>query len=64
MGCYAFLLRVLTALWPVRPMVHVFGHLHVDRGVELVKWDAAQKAYEEVLTGRAGGGWRAWFGAR
>jgi len=44
----------LTALWRVRPKVHVFGHMHVGRGVELVRWDAAQKAYEEVCAGRAG----------
>ena len=48
-GCYA----LLTALWRVRPKLHVFGHIHVGRGVELVRWDAAQKAYEEVLAGRA-----------
>ena len=46
----------MTTLWRVRPKVHIFGHIHVGRGVELVKWDAEQKAYEEVLTGRAG--WR------
>jgi len=46
-GCYA----LLTALWCVRPKVHVFGHIHVGRGVELVRWDAVQKAYEEVCAG-------------
>lgn len=49
-GFYA----LLTALWRIRPKVHVFGHIHVGRGVELVRWDAAQKAYEEILAGRAG----------
>ena len=49
-GCYA----LLTALWRVRPKLHVFGHIHVGRGVELVKWDAMQKAYEEVCARRAG----------
>ena len=51
-GCYA----LLTALWRVRPKVHVFGHIHIGRGVELVRWDASQKAYEEVLARRVG--WR------
>ena len=51
-GCYA----LLTALWRVRPKVHVFGHIHIGRGVELARWDASQKAYEEVLARRLG--WR------
>ena len=37
---------MLTALWRVRPKVHVFGHIHIGRGVELVRWDAPQKVYE------------------
>jgi hypothetical protein len=49
-GCYA----LLTALWRIRPKVHVFGHVHVGRGVELVRWDAMQKAYEEVCARRVG----------
>ncbi|KAG7089404.1 hypothetical protein E1B28_011092 [Marasmius oreades] len=49
-GCYA----LLTALWRVRPRLHVFGHIHAGRGVEFVKWDNAQKAYEDVCAGRAG----------
>ena len=49
-GCYA----LLTALWHVRPKVHVFGHIHVGRGVELVRWDAMQKVYEEVCARRVG----------
>ena len=49
-GCYA----LLTALWRVRPKVHVFGHIHVGRGVEFVRWDAMQKAYEEMSARRLG----------
>ena len=49
-GCYA----LLTALWHLRPKLHVFGHIHAARGVEFVRWDRAQKAYEEVCAGRAG----------
>ena len=50
LGCYA----LLTALWHVRPKVHVFGHIHVGRGIELVRWDAMQRAYEEVCARRVG----------
>ena len=49
-GCYA----LLAALWRVRPKVHVFGHIHVGRGVRVVNWDAQQKAYEQVIAGRVG----------
>ena len=49
-GCYA----LLMALWHIRPKVHVFGHIHAGRGVELVRWDAVQKAYEEICASRAG----------
>jgi len=34
--------------------LHVFGHIHVGRGVEFVRWDAVQKAYEEVCARRVG----------
>ena len=34
--------------------MHVFGHIHFGRGVELVRWDAVQKAYEEVCARQAG----------
>jgi len=47
-GCYA----LLTALWRVRPKLHVFGHIHIARGVQLARWDGSQKAYEEVLAKR------------
>ncbi|KAK1236149.1 hypothetical protein PQX77_000620 [Marasmius sp. AFHP31] len=49
-GCYA----LLAALWRVRPRLHVFGHIHVGRGVEVVHWDDKQRAYEDVCAGRAG----------
>ena len=32
--------------------MHVFGHIDVG-GVELVRWDAVQKAYEVVCAMRA-----------
>ncbi|KAL0578414.1 hypothetical protein V5O48_003564 [Marasmius crinis-equi] len=50
-GCYA----LLTALWRIRPRLHVFGHIHAARGTEFVRWDRAQNAYEDVCAGR--GGW-------
>lgn len=27
------------ALWTVRPLLHVFGHIHESRGVQRVRWD-------------------------
>ncbi|KAM6503115.1 metallophosphoesterase domain containing protein [Amanita muscaria] len=51
-GCYA----LLFALWRVRPKLHVFGHIHAGRGVERIKWDRAQMAYENICAGRTGWG--------
>lgn len=31
------------ALWNVRPLLHVFGHIHESRGVERVKWDLTSR---------------------
>lgn len=42
MGCE----RLREALWRVRPLVHVCGHVHEGRGAERVRWD---------LDGRGGG---------
>ncbi|KAH7108270.1 Metallo-dependent phosphatase [Auriculariales sp. MPI-PUGE-AT-0066] len=44
-GCRA----LLNALWSLRPRLHVFGHIHVARGVEEVTWDARQHAFERFL---------------
>ena len=43
----------ISAIQQTEPKVHVFGHIHVRRGVELVRWDAMQKAYEEVCARQA-----------
>jgi hypothetical protein len=51
-GCYA----LLSALWRVRPKLHVFGHIHAGRGVEPIEWDRAQMAYENICAGRTGWG--------
>lgn len=32
----------------------MFGHIHVGRGVRVVKWDAQQRVYEEVVAKRVG----------
>ncbi|KAL5510896.1 hypothetical protein ACEPAG_4653 [Sanghuangporus baumii] len=51
-GCPA----LLHALWRVHPRLHVFGHIHAARGVEIVSWTLFQNAYENVCAQR--GGWR------
>ena len=44
---------LLSTLWRVRPRLHVFGHIHTARGVERVRWDDVQPAFEAVcLRGR------------
>ncbi|KIY50009.1 hypothetical protein FISHEDRAFT_65015 [Fistulina hepatica ATCC 64428] len=47
LGCEA----LLRALWVVRPLVHVFGHVHAGRGVERVRWSPAQQAQERLCAG-------------
>jgi hypothetical protein len=32
--------------------VHIFGHIHVGRGVPWIRWDAMQMTYEEVCARR------------
>ncbi|KAF2705863.1 Metallo-dependent phosphatase [Pleomassaria siparia CBS 279.74] len=39
---------LLLELWRVRPRLHVFGHIHGKRGVTVLRYDAAQKAYERA----------------
>jgi len=38
------------ALWHVRPVLHVFGHIHQGRGVEKVTWDLSSRfvKYREI----------------
>lgn len=52
-GCVS----LLSALWHVRPRLHVCGHIHGARGVEALLWGRAQLAYEELCAGRSG-----WWG--
>ncbi|KAJ7168413.1 Metallo-dependent phosphatase-like protein [Mycena crocata] len=37
------------ALWRVRPRIMVCGHIHAGRGIEMLPWDEAQRAWEEVV---------------
>ncbi|KAF7191381.1 putative rhamnogalacturonate lyase C [Pseudocercospora fuligena] len=37
-----------------RPRLHVFGHIHVGYGRELVRYDSARRNYEDVQRGWAG----------
>ncbi|OJD10305.1 hypothetical protein AJ78_08637 [Emergomyces pasteurianus Ep9510] len=46
---------LLRAIWRVRPLLHVFGHVHVDRGVERAYYDRAQEAWEALCGARAEG---------
>jgi Icc-related predicted phosphoesterase len=45
---------LLDELWRKRPRLHVFGHVHDGYGVEWVRFDGLQRAYETVVI--AGGG--------
>ena len=56
MGCG----YLLEEVWRVRPIVHVFGHVHAGRGREDVFWDGEQESYER-LRGRGPGG-LSWWG--
>ncbi|KAH9935955.1 metallophosphoesterase domain-containing protein 1 [Epithele typhae] len=50
-GCNA----LLAALWRVRPLLHICGHIHAGRGIEVLRWDRAQTAYERICA--KVGGW-------
>jgi len=50
-GCPA----LLDTLWTVKPKLHVFGHVHVGRGVERVLWTEDQRKYERIMSSM--GGW-------
>ncbi|KAF2665561.1 Metallo-dependent phosphatase [Microthyrium microscopicum] len=52
LGC-VFLLR---EVWKIRPVLHVFGHVHAGAGRELVRWDDMQEVYEGSMAreGRKG----------
>ncbi|KAL2868956.1 metallophosphatase domain-containing protein [Aspergillus lucknowensis] len=43
---------LLAESWRVRPLLHVFGHLHAAYGKEPVYWDEAQRAWERICKSR------------
>lgn len=47
LGC-AHLLR---ELWRMRPLLHVFGHVHEGYGQEWLAFDGLQEAFEQVVMG-------------
>ncbi|KAF8802551.1 Metallo-dependent phosphatase [Phlegmacium glaucopus] len=52
-GC----IGLLNALWRIKPILHVFGHTHGARGLEVVDWTDDQAAYESILS-RESGWWK------
>ena len=44
-GCH----HLLREIWRVRPLLHIFGHIHEGYGHEWTVFDGLQKAYERVL---------------
>ncbi|KAL1983287.1 hypothetical protein VTN96DRAFT_309 [Rasamsonia emersonii] len=41
---------LLSEVWRVRPILHVFGHVHCGYGSEPVFWDEAQRAWERLCS--------------
>lgn len=50
LGC-AHLLR---EVWRVQPRLHVFGHIHEGAGIEWLRFDALQMAYERTIIASGG----------
>lgn len=47
LGCH----HLLQELWPVQPLLYVFGHVHEGHGHERAIFDRLQRAYERTFTG-------------
>ncbi|KAH6612921.1 Metallo-dependent phosphatase-like protein [Chaetomium sp. MPI-SDFR-AT-0129] len=47
---------LMGALWRARPQLHVFGHVHEGAGVESLRYDEVQRAYEKTVV-EGGGVW-------
>ena len=45
---------LLAESYRVRPLLHVFGHIHAAYGSEPVFWDEAQRAWERLCASRRG----------
>jgi hypothetical protein len=41
---------LLQELWKVRPLLHVFGHVHTSYGTERVVWNDAESRWEEFCS--------------
>ncbi|KAJ5910597.1 hypothetical protein N7504_005240 [Penicillium tannophilum] len=44
--------NLLAESWRVRPLLHVFGHVHYAAGKEPIFWDEAQRAWERLCASR------------
>lgn len=44
--------NLLNESWRIRPLLHVFGHIHESAGKEPVFWDEAQRAWERLCATR------------
>lgn len=40
---------LLQEVWRVKPLLHVFGHVHAAPGREGCWWDETQRAYERIM---------------
>lgn len=49
-GC----VHLLQHLWRVRPLLHVFGHVHEGAGTEWVHFSPLQQAFERTVISRGG----------
>jgi predicted phosphohydrolase len=48
---------LLSECYRVRPRVHVCGHVHAGRGMEVLLWDSPQRAWERLRAGEIKWGW-------
>lgn len=46
--------HLLSEVWRVHPILHVFGHIHGGYGHEWLHFDALQNAYERTMLARGG----------
>lgn len=46
LGC----IFLLKEIWRVRPILHVFGHVHAGHGRETAHWDETQELYERIVS--------------
>ncbi|KAJ5726925.1 hypothetical protein N7493_005952 [Penicillium malachiteum] len=44
--------NLLAESWRIRPLLHVFGHVHFAAGKEPIFWDEAQRAWERLCASR------------